>query len=850
MSMCHCRSVSVISGNTVLRLGLSLVFLSALLLISAECVCGDEPSSAAQPELTLRMNAGGIGRHVSNRWGMTKAVVTNEGTETQTALIVVTPEGSGGLQYAKKFAVPARSTFETSWPVRVGSVDRPISDFAFLMFPNGAEDGLIHRSRQDEFIPTYAGLIAPNPLLGLTGFLADADEPPEHLDSTLDLLRLMSYSRRLEQNVIIIKPTDLTSHGECLEPLDQLTVTSSDLLHYPDAIDSIRAWLQRGGRLWIRLDRTGIDVTNALLGDALPLSVVGETTTNSVLLTLNPDYRQQSYRTREVERTFDEPIRYVRVVQDGGEVFWNIDGWPVAMRISVGRGTVVVTTVDSSVFCLPLFRAREDAPEFQLIPSAEPMQIALFGNRQEPMLRQISVTEQAASVIGYRIPSRFTAIGLTLCFPALLLVVGVWLQRREQGERLILLLPLIAILVAIPAVGLGSVGRGVAPKTVIETALVQSVPGSKRLVSDGYASVFDFGSEALNISGTEGTIVEVDTDPTNRSYRRLVWTGVDISHWEGLKQPDGIRTFSERSLETLQHPLSVTATFDENGVVGRLDAGGLSETGDLIIAGISPDRMSLTLDAAGQFRGTPQDVLAVGNFSGRMLVSDQQRRRAEVYASVFDNLTSIEAFPQAPSLLFWAQSERQMLKIGDSDVRRERSLLVVHPLRMEHPKIETRITIPSPFISLRTIQDSEGIGFSSIFDNGKRQWSKTEASSRSFMQFQIPAVCLPFEVDTAELELFIRAGSRTVTVTAGSFESQTVVKSLLSPLGAQSISLPADLIRESCREGRLYVSLNVSDLNKSQHDADGEEVSETQNDYWEISRLGLTLTGRRTASDP
>jgi len=845
MSLHFCRPFSVRSGITLLHVGLSLV----LLLISVPGVCGDEPASAAQPELTLRMNAGGIGRHVSSRWGMTKAVVTNKGSETQTALVVVTPAASGGLQYAKKFSVPARSTFETSWPVRVGRVETPISDFAYLLFPNGAEDGLIHRNKHDEFVPTYSGLIAPNPMLGLTGCLSDPEEPTEHMDSTLNLLRLMSYSRRMEQNVTTIKPADLSSHGECLEPLDQLTVTSSELLHYPDAIDSIRAWLQRGGRLWIRLDRTGIDAARSLLDDALPLSVVGETTANSVRLTLNPDYRQETYETREVERTFDEPIRYVRVVQEGGEAIWNIDGWPVAIRISVGRGTVVVTTVDASVFCVPQTRTREDAPEFRLIPSGQPMQMALFVNRQEPMLRQNSVTAQAASVIGYRIPSRFTAIGLTLCFPALLLVVGVWLQRREQGERLILLLPVIAILVAIPAVGLGSLGRGVAPKTVIETALVLSVPGSKRLVSDGYASVFDFGSEALNVSGTEGTIVEVDIDPTNRNYRRLVWTGVDICHWEGLKQPDGIRTFSERSVETLQRPLSVTATFDENGVTGKLESGGLSETGDLIIAGISPDRMSLTLDSAGQFCGGPQDVLAVGNFSGRTWVSDQQRRRAEVYASVFENAGNVDAFPQVPSLMFWAQSNRQMLSIGDSDARRERSLLVVHPLRMERPKIGTRITIPSPFISVRTTQDSEGIGFSSVFDNGKRQWSKTEASSRSFMQFQIPAVCLPFEVDTAELELFIRAGSRTVTVSVGSFESQEVVSTLVSPLGVQSISVPADLIRESCRDGKLYVSLNVSDLDESPHAGD-ENVSETQNDYWEISRLGLTLTGSRTSENP
>ena len=501
-----------------------------------------------------------------------------------------------------------------------------------------------------------------------------------------------------------------------------------------------------------------------------------------------------------------------------------------------------------SVFIVPHAPTKKGAPEFQLISTAElAATFAVHTVVWNPIWQQHVVTEQAASVIGFQIPSRSTAIGLTLCFPALLLGVGLWLQRRERGERLILLLPLLAVLVALPAVGIGSLGRRVAPKTVIETAFVQSVPGAKRLVSDGYASVFDFGSEDFRVSGTEGTIVEEKTDPTNRNYRRLVWTSIDTCQWEGLAQPDGIQTYTVRSLENLDRPLSATVTFDKDGVVGKLESGGLTNVGDLIVAGMSPDRMSLRLESGTQFRGTPQDVLAAGDFFGSSLVSDQQRRRGEVYSSVFDRTQRTEAFPDVPSLLFWAEASRPMVDIGDSNVRHERSLLVVQPLRMEQPPLDTRITIPSPFIPLRTMPDANGTGLSGVFNNGKRQWLSTEAGGVSFMQFQIPRVCLPFEVDTAEMELFLRAGSRTVTVSAGSFETQTVVSKLESPLGAHSIPIPADLIRESCRSGTLYVSLTVSDLEKS---LQPNNASQTQNDYWEISRMGLTLKGKRTAEAP
>jgi hypothetical protein len=338
--------------------------------------------------------------------------------------------------------------------------------------------------------------------------------------------------------------------------------------------------------------------------------------------------------------------------------------------------------------------------------------------------------------------------------------------------------------------------------------------------------------------------VEVNVDSTNRNYRQLLWTGSDNSHWKNLDQPDGIQTFAERSIETLDRPLSGTASFDEHGIVGKLDSGGLKEVGNLLVAGFGADRMSLKLESDGSFHGTPLDVLPNGIYSNSRLVTDQQHRRAEIYGSVFNSSGRDHAFPYAASLMFWAQSTREVLRVGDSNARRERSLLIVHPLRMMNPDIGAKITIPSAFTTFRTTPNSEGLGFSGVYDNARRQWAKTEAASLSFLECQVPVVCLPFEVETAQLDLTIRAGSRTLSVSAGSFESQTLISTVDSPLGKQTIIIPPDLIRESLRNGKFYLTLSVSDLGDSEHD---EEASATQDDYWEISQLQFTLTGKRTA---
>jgi hypothetical protein len=63
-----------------------------------------------------------------------------------------------------------------------------------------------------------------------------------------------------------------------------------------------------------------------------------------------------------------------------------------------------------------------------------------------------------------------------------------------------------------------------------------------------------------------------------------------------------------------------------------------------------------------------------------------------------------------------------------------------------------------------------------------------------------------------------------------------------SPLGTHSISLPVELIRESCLAGRLYLQISVSGLDASMK---SESMTGEQDDSWQIQRVSLTLKGRR-----
>ena len=74
-----------------------------------------------------------------------------------------------------------------------------------------------------------------------------------------------------------------------------------------------------------------------------------------------------------------------------------------------------------------------------------------------------------------------------------------------------------------------------------------------------------------------------------------------------------------------------------------------------------------------------------------------------------------------------------------------------------------------------------------------------------------------------------------------------MISTLVSPLGKHTITIPPDLIKESARNGKFYMTLAVSDLENAEQ---GYDASATQDDYWEVSQLQFTLTGKRTAESP
>lgn len=819
--------------------------LAVLLTLICSFVSADEPPAAPvkdQKTPQINVRSGATGRFVFSRWGAVTATVANPGTKTAKSLVVVTPS-SGGLQYARRLELPGRTSFDATWPVLVsGQKPQGLVDFRYLNFPNGEDDGII-RTRSDESeLPSFSVLASEGPM-GLAGYIPDNRDNAPVNEYLLGFTQAARYNKLTVAGLTSFLARDISHHSECLEPLDALTIGDPRLANHPMACDAIRLWLQRGGRMFLPLDVVGEEVVRVLMGDNFPMTVVGETSATKVVLDLNPDYSKAQYPVRSVTRTFPEPVRWLRIQPGSGEVIWSVDGWPVALRIPVGRGFVILTTIESSVFVESRGEAPNGAPPYTTIASSRRMLDTLFDFRTQSLIRQETAAAHAASLVGYQIPGRFTALLLLSIFPIALALVGIAVLRRSAGEKLIWLVPALAAASAVPAILAGVSIRSVAPNTLLETRIMMAGTGARDVVADGFASVYVPASLDLPVSSDTGTILDAQAEAANQDYRRLVWEGAARSHWERLNQPSGLKTYGLRAVRWSDQQYRIVGTFDEQGFVASLQAPGFEAAEDFLVAGLTPDRMRLSV-VDGMLKATREDILTPGQFWSTTLTTEEQRQRTTLMESVFDNKDRTEPFPAEPLVLCWEGSDQTLTEFTSDNLRRTQNTLMMQPIRWKPPVAGSPITILSPFMSMRSIETQTG-GFGGVYNNPRRQWVAMESASDTLLEYLLPDVCRPFQLESAEIVLSIRAGSRKVKLLSGTPDNLQLIQELDSPLGTLTIPVPAELGKEACLNGRFYLQIEVSEVAGSSPDSmdQGE-----QDDNYAVSQCLVVLKGSRQES--
>ena len=804
-----------------------------LLLFSGSIECHAQQATGV-------VTPGGIRRYRDGQWGLVKGQFNNFSDQDQTLTAIVTQKSGSGDQFARSAQVPAGVSRVTQWPLLAEASSGGVYEFEYLFVNEQDGRETVARRQNDSIVETFvvpgnAGNWASEP--SFSGHLSAKDVSDAKIVEVSQMLEAFRKASQLPNVMLNLTHEDVHGSLDALSPLNNLVITSPDLWRFQETCDAIRFWIERGGRAIVFLDSVGEDSTRAILGDALPFSVVDTTQLHRFIL---DNHEVDGNRTNQAsyEVRLEEPVPLVRAVFDRGLVKWSQAGWPVVVEVPVGRGSVHVVTMPASVLV-----STEDSEK--LAACANGILEEVFKN---PIEQSLLTRELLSSVgqqqIGYSIPERWFPAIVLGAFILVLVAVSFVLTRSHQQNRLLVAVPVCAVAAMTPGLLTGMASRTTAPATMIQTRVVQAPPGQTSVVADGVVTIYQPESQKMDLVFRDHGTVADQRDVTTASRRRFVWSDNGTYTWEGFLQPAGVTSYNEQSILRLKDPLNAIASFEGDYVVIRVLNSETLAPEDAVIAGPGPDRMEARLAKDGLLHANVNDVLPPGEISNATLLSQKQLQRKVLYNALFTAENRLTPFPPEPTLLFWSGNVPSGVD-SSSSLKNESSTLITLPLDLQKPEIGRQILIPPVLLPYASVLDEHG-AMGSAFGNRQRTWMQRKPSGTVVLKFQIPPACQPFHSDDASLELRIHAGSRTVKIGAGRIGDFTEVTSLNSPVGSLTINLPSDVLNAAADTGAVFLEIHVGQLELAS--ANDEQATIEQDNFWKVDRVLLTLKGHRTKS--
>jgi hypothetical protein len=780
------------------------------------------------------MFAAGARSYLSERPGNLDFGIYNPSDKGLQARVVSFYGDNMERQYGRDVWVPGKSTL-LSW-FRVGPPPElprsgSIEMRTFVYEKAGDTEHLIKAPNGQPFHST----LLPFQKDAITSLMLDADiedgsglmDSPEQQLETEELrefIRVFRHGCDLSPIVNSIKQQFLPPIPGSLDGIDQFVLASDRITRDPVGQRSLRAWLEQGGHLWVPVDHVAQETISALLGDVLDFQVVDRVSLTDVTLTTNSG---RAYFAEKQSRSFEQPVKFVRVLAPDQHVFYTLDGWPAASSVRVGKGKVVFTMLGARAWFVP--RTRVDTPsrftEFPNLPVATTAFQYVIDELQIRKARQAIPSEALHAYlndqIGYQVVDRRW---VSVVFGGLFLVLlagAVALSRRSLLEHLGWIGPCLALVASGAFVVLGAQSRGAIPPTLAVLQMVNAVPGVDAIPASGTLGVYQPGVNETSPGATRGG--EFNLDLTGFEGKIATRLQEDLSRWhfEKLELPAGIRLGTFQYQVPTGQPMDASLRFGIQEPEGRLATGPFPGLEDALL--VTPGRrfLPVTLGDDGAFRVGEELSLQAGQFISTGLVSDRQRLHQSIYQELLASpLPSY--LEESTTLLAWSNPFDMHFTLGQGAKLVGASLLSI-PVRLENPAPNSSIVIPMAFVDCRRIgQEGQELLPATSF----RYEMKLQ------LRFQLPANVRPFVVESGRLAIKMRARARSVDVFVASGTERKPLKQLMNPYGLEEIELDKSMLPFDDK-GRLTLFLDVSQVK-------GEEAR----DLWNLDWAGLEVRGQ------
>ncbi len=786
-----------------------------------------------QPAQALRLDRlvpGGTRSTATESWGAYEVELTNRGDADRQARVLFSYDGQPDVQYGRDVWVPGHSTLKT-WalagpaPAQGPRISRDVRYFLYDR-TGGAE---VRQSTGDERVTSRGVLYHPRE--PFTAVLLDdyvpegphSGRPPQpepEAEEIVRLVRVFRHAGGLPEDVFVLHPGPLPPTAEAFDGVDQLVIASNRVADDPAGLAALRGWVERGGRVWVLLDKVGPEVVAPLLGDGFDFEVVDRTSLTD--FRIEPTLARKRGEAPE-RQTHERPVDFVRVLLPPGErAPFTVNGWPAWFSRSVGAGRVAFTTLGARAWSRRQGRALPIERE-ALEALAADLRLSLAEDRAPVEAFQAPLAEE----IGYSVVGRNVVALAFGGFLAGTVALGFVLGRSRRPELRGWVGPAAALAAAGLFVTLGVLSRRGAAQTVALGQIVYAAPGTPEADVQGLLALYRPDSGPADAGATQGGVFELDMTAAEGQTRRLVLTDLGRWHWENLALPAGVRFAPFRLTARTGRPVVAVARFGPDGLEGKLDAGPFREPGDALLTAAGARNLAVRLTPDGAFRTGGRDVLPPGQPLAGGLLSDRQQRRQALYREFFKKSRRLSG---APTLLAWAGPADTHFTFGPGGRTVGDALLIV-PLRLERPDPGQRITIPAPLVHAQRLMDDGPAGLT---------WEGTIPIDMR-LRFQLPAEVLPFRVERARLFAKASAPARRVTV-AGRADGKTVeVFGVESPLAPVEVELTDERFLRLDADGGLLLNVAVSAPGGG--GADGNQPVPT-GEKWRIEYLELEVTGQ------
>ncbi len=644
--------------------------------------------------------------------------------------------------------------------------------------------------------------------------------------STYELAIASRVDAELSTECISFETTPIPLNVSDWKCIDTYILSEPKVLEDAATLTALRAYLTSGGRIWIMLDDIDTDAVAPLLAENQQCTTVDTISLRQFVV----DVPRSSISLADRSVAIQTPVRFKQVLQQGGEVTHWIDGWPAGLKMSVGRGELLLTTLDSAAWIRPRPNAAGGDPysqsAYELRPWAKNLIDLVHVKRAMPLFNTSGMSYPLER-IGNPIVPRSWVSGLLLLYCGVLIALGIWRFAAGELKWIGVAAPGLAVLASIPLVAIAWMQKRDIPPMVsmFQWAQFDDVQGGSLRES---AAVYNSESRSMELHGAGGG--SVVPDPAIQSGVKTI-TIDDFQQWRmsNIAWPAGVwRYTSDTTLSDVA--MAARGRLTDRGIVLELPAGLPSNLKDCVLS-YQPGAASL-----GTPEG-PQQFLVDGSYPAEgerwtldSMVDEEQSRRSVIYKKMFDSGDRLQVLSR--TVVGWTD----LFSSGPEwnvPLERRGAALVTMPVVIATPDVGTEVQIP---YSLIRILNTELGDSSPIFMDAVGRWI-TQSSNKvaTNLAFELPAEAAPLEVSSIAIDWSLQAPRRQVKLSSLHESNGELIP--LATLDEPSLpwqqTLTDPRLLADLQDGRIVLKIEISDDREI-----GTPIP------WRMQHLRMTVRGK------